>query len=301
MRKNLTLATVLALFSVTIVSAQEETVTEKNWKISGENTFMVNQSSFSNWSAGGINSFAANLLFNYNFNYQKENWNWDNKVIAGYGQSKQKTLGWRKNDDQLHLNSLLGYKAAEKWLYTFFANFNTQFTNGYQYDNNNNRTVISGAFAPAYLSFGPGIAFKESDNLRFNLSPASARLIIVRDEALSAAGAFGVEPGKKLRTEFGASFDAYYKAELMKNISIENSLKLFSNYLEDPQNVDMDYTLNLFLKVNEYISVNGALQLIYDDNTLIPREGNDGSIIPGSERPALQVRQAFGVGLTYKF
>lgn len=301
MRKNLTLATVLALFSVTIVSAQEEIVTEKNWKISGENTFMVNQSSFSNWSAGGINSFAANLLFNYNFNYQKENWNWDNKVIAGYGQSKQKTLGWRKNDDQLHLNSLLGYKAAEKWLYTFFANFNTQFTNGYQYDNNNNRTVISGAFAPAYLSFGPGIAFKESDNLRFNLSPASARLIIVRDEALSAAGAFGVDPGKKLRTEFGASFDAYYKAELMKNISIENSLKLFSNYLEDPQNVDMDYTLNLFLKVNEYISVNGALQLIYDDNTLIPRERNDGTIIAGSERPALQVRQAFGVGLTYKF
>ncbi len=87
----------------------------------------------------------------------------------------------------------------------------------------------------------------------------------------------------------------------MKNISIENSLKLFSNYLEDPQNVDVDYTLNLFLKVNEYISVNGALQLIYDDNTLIPREWNDGTIIAGSERPALQVRQAFGVGLTYKF
>lgn len=302
MRKNLTLATVLALFSVTIVSAQEDVAgTEKNWKISGENTFMVNQSSFSNWSAGGINSFAANLLFNYNFNYQKENWNWDNKVIAGYGQSRQKTLGWRKNDDQLHFNSLLGYKAAEKWLYTFFANFNTQFTNGYQYDNNNNRTTISRAFAPAYLSFGPGIAFKESDNLRFNLSPASGRLIIVGDETLSAAGAFGVDPGKKLRTEFGAYFDAYYKAELMKNISIENSLKLFSNYLEDPQNVDVDYTLNLFLKVNEYISVNGALQLIYDDNTLIPRERNDGTIIAGSERPALQVRQAFGVGLTYKF
>ena len=299
MRKLYTSAWLLFLMATANVSAQENT-TEKSWKVSGENTFMINQSAFSNWSAGGISSLAANLLFNYDFNYAKDNWNWDNKVIAAYGQSNQKSLGWRKNDDRLILNSLLGYKATEKWLYTFFTNFNTQFTDGFQYDNANNRTLISRSFAPAYLSFGPGLAYRESDHLRFNLSPASGRFIIVTDEMLSAAGAFGVDPGKKLRSEFGASFDAYYKADLMENISLENSLKLFSNYLEDPQNIDVDYTMNLFMKVNEYISMNGGLQLLYDDNVLIPRERN-GSIIPGSERPALQVRQVFGVGVSYKF
>ena len=278
----------------------QESTSDTTWRISGENTLLLNQSSFSNWAAGGINSFAANLVFNYDFNYKKEKWSWDNKVIAAYGLTKQKSLGWRKNDDRIVLNSLLGYQASEFWLYTFYMNFNTQFADGFQYDDDNSRTLISTAFAPAYLSFGPGFAYKKSDNFRFNLSPAAARFIFVTNDELSEQGAFGVDPGATSRFEFGASFDAYYKADLMENISVENILKLYSNYLEDPQNVDVDYTLNLFMKVNDFITVNGGVQLIYDDNTLIPRM-EDGVLIPGSERPTLQVRQILGAGITYKF
>ena len=281
------------------VQAQDSTP-DSAWHISGENTLLLNQSSFSNWAAGGINSFAANLVLNYDFNYKKAKWSWDNKVIGAYGLTKQKSTGWRKNDDRIVLNSLLGYQATEHWLYTFYMNFNTQFADGFQYDDANNRTLISTAFAPAYLSFGPGFAYKKSDNFRFNLSPAAARLIFVTQDSLSNIGAFGVDPGATSRFEFGASFDAYYKVNLMENISVENILKLYSNYLEDPQNVDVDYTLNLFMKVNDYISVNGGVQLLYDDNTLIPRTEH-GTIVPGSERPALQVRQVFGAGFTYKF
>lgn len=266
------------------------------WTISGENTFLINQSSFSNWAAGGVNSLAGNLVLNYDFNYKRNKWSWDNKFIAGYGLTKQRHVDWRKNDDRLVLNSLLGYEAAPKWLYTFYLNFNTQFANGYQYDAGNNATLISAAFAPAYLSLGPGFAFKKSDNFRFNLSPAAARFILVTNEELSNNGAFGVNPGETSRFEFGASFDAYYKTDLMENVSLENILKLYSNYLEDPQNVDIDYTLNLFMKVNRFISVNAGLQLLYDDNTLIPRENN-----PGVSGPALQIRQIVGAGFTYKF
>lgn len=276
----------------------QESPSDTTWRVSGENTLLLNQSSFSNWAAGGINSFAANLIFNYDFNYKKNKWSWDNKVIAAYGLTKQKSIGWRKNDDRFVLNSLLGYEAAERWLYTFYLNFNTQFADGFQYDADNNSTLISTAFAPAYLSFGPGFAYKESDNFRFNLSPAAARFVFVTEESL--APNYGLDPGASSRFEFGASFDAYYKADLMENVSVENILRLYSNYLEDPQNVDVDYTLNLFMKVNDYISVNGGLQLIYDDNTLVPRQ-EDGVLIPGSERPTLQVRQVFGAGITYKF
>lgn len=278
--------------------AQEEADTA--WTISGEHTFLINQSSFSNWAAGGINSFAANLLLNYDFNYKKDKWSWDNKLIAAYGLTHQKATDWRKNDDRFVLNSLLGYQASEFWYYTFYANFNTQFADGWMYGTDGSRTLISTAFAPAYLSLGPGFAYRRDENLRFNLSPASARLIFVTNDELSSQGAFGVDPGATSRFEFGASFDAYYKLNLMENISMENILRLYSNYLEDPQNVDVDYTLNLFMKVNDYISVNGGLQLIYDDNTLIPREAN-GIPQPGTERPALQVRQILGVGFTYKF
>lgn len=279
-------------------SAQEATSTDstKTWTIKGENTFLINQSSFSNWAAGGINSFAGNLTLNYDFNYKKDKWSWDNKVLAAYGQSFQKETDWRKNDDRLVLNSLLGYEASEYWLYTFFMNFNTQFTNGYEY-NDNGRTKISAGLAPAYLNFGPGFAFKKSDNFRLNISPASPRFIFVTDDYLASQGAFGVDPGKHSRFEMGASFDAYYKTDLMENVSFENILKLYSNYLEDPQNVDVDYTANLFMTVNRFITVNAGVQLIYDDNTDVPKVKNGVE----SKGPGLQVRQILGAGITYKF
>lgn len=281
------------------VSAQEseqqdaaQADTTKTWTIKGENTFLLNQSSFSNWAAGGVNSLAGNLIFNYDFNYKKNKWNWDNKLIAAYGQTYQKETDWRKNDDRFALNSLLGYQAAEKWYYTFFMNFNTQFANGYEYDGATRGRKISAPFAPAYLSFGPGIAYKQSDNFKINISPASARFVMVGAESLRPD--FGVDPDKFSRNEFGAALDAYYKVGLMENITFENILKLYSNYLEDPQNVDVDYLANLNLQVNKFITVNAAVQLVYDDNVNVPKSD-------GTKGPGLQVRQILGAGVTYKF
>jgi len=281
------------LLASSAVLAQEDTT--KIWTITGENTFLINQSSFSNWAAGGVNSFAGNLVLNYDFNYKKDKWNWDNKVLAAYGQTFQKETDWRKNDDRFALNSLLGYQAKDYWLYTFYMNFNTQFANGYNYGIEP-KEKISGAFAPAYLSFGPGFAYKRSDNFKVNISPAAARFVFVTDENLRTN--FGLDADKSSRFEFGASLDAYYKADIMENVTFENILKLYSNYLEDPQNVDVDYTANLFMKVNKFITVNAGVQLIYDDNTLIPKEENGVKV---GERPTLQVKQILGAGITYKF
>ena len=55
--------------------------------------------------------------------------------------------------------------------------------------------------------------------------------------------------------------------------------------MEDPQNVDIDYTANVNLKVNKWITANVAFQAIYDDNAV----------------NGFQIREAMGVGLTYKF
>jgi hypothetical protein len=267
--------------------------TTKRWTIHGENTFLINQSSYSNWSAGGVNAFAGNLLFNYDFNYKKDKWSWDNKVILGYGLSKQQDAGWRKNDDKIVLNSLLGRQASKYWLYTFYMNFQTQFTKGYDYTTDP-KTLISNFLAPAYLTFGPGFAYKRSDNFRINISPAAARIIMVNDDTLSHKGAFGVTPDHKSLFQFGASLDAYYKINLVENISLENILKLYSDYLHKPGDIYTDYTANLFMKVNKFVTVNAGVQLIYDGKTRIPNKD-------GSTKIALQVKQIFGAGLTYKF
>lgn len=271
--------------------------TAKVWTIHGQNTLLLNQSSFSNWAAGGVNSVALNVLLDYDFNYKKAKWSWDNKAIAGYGITKQNGLGWRKNDDRLILNSLLGYQAAKYWLYTFYTNFQTQFTNGYSYDDNNHRTLISAPFAPAYLTLGPGIAYKKSDNFRINFSPAAARFTIVANDSLSNIGSYGVTPGSKSLFEFGSSLDAYYKVDIAKNISFENILKLYENYLKRPQNVYMDYASNIYMKVNKLVTVNFGVELISDPNARIPVTTNGVT----AYHSLLQVKQIFGAGLTYKF
>lgn len=136
------------------------------------------------------------------------------------------------------------------------------------------------------MQFGPGMLWKKSDNLKVNIAPATSRLIIVDKDLTEPDKAyFGVEEGKSTRYELGASVGAYYKLDLMKNISMENILNLYSNYLEDPQNVDLDYTMNLVMSVNDFISANLSYQTIYDNNAF----------------RGLQTRQVFGIGINYNF
>ena len=266
------------------------------WTIHGQNILLINQASFLNWSAGGINSVAGNVVLNYDFDYKKHNWSWDNKVILAYGLNQQNGLGWRKSDDRIILNSLVGYRAAKNWLYTFYGNFQTQFTNGYSY-NNNQASLLSSFFAPAYLTFGPGFAYKKSDNLRLNISPLASRFTFVDNDSLSRAGAFGVTAGRRLNYELGASFDAYYKFKVMDNVTLENLLKVYSDYLNIPTNLYTDFTSNLFMKVNKFVTVNAGIELVSDPNVQVPFDTN--GII--SYHSALQVKQIFGAGITYKF
>src|ERR1700754_4632773 len=182
----------VAAFSQTTTTATPTAHLDTPWHIHGQNTLLLSQSSFSNWSAGGTDAVAVNAVLDYDFNYKRDKWSLDNKVILGYGSSKQNGLGWRKNDDRIILNSLLGYQAAKYWLYTFYANFQTQFTKGYNYNADGSKTLISAPFAPAYLTFGPGFAYKRDDNFRVNISPAAARFTFVQNDSLSSVGAFGV-------------------------------------------------------------------------------------------------------------
>ena len=257
------------------------------WKKTGKIIFLFNQSAFNNaWMAGGTSSMAGNLGLNYDFNYKKESIVWDNKFIAAYGLTKLKGAERNtKTDDRLELNSLFGKKASGYWYYSAFLNFKTQMDSGFD---PTGATRISHFFSPAYLQVGPGMLWKKSDNLKVNFAPATSRLIIVDGQFTKLGTSFGVEQGKTIRYEFGASVSGYYKLNLMENVSMENILNLYSNYLDKPQNVDVDYQMNLVMKVNKYMSANVSLQAIYDDNA-------------NPYKSEVQIREVFGLGINYGF
>jgi hypothetical protein len=275
-------------FGVASMNAQEEKVQDsikQGWTKAGNILATFNQSAFNNeWTFGGVGNMAANVLINYDFNYAKDDFIWDNKLIIDYGVNKNKGQeNFTKNNDRLELNSLAGKKAKGYWYYSAFFNFKSQLDSGFIDDELGNSFKTSHFFSPAYFQAGPGFLWKKSDNFNINISPAAAKLILVSDDL---AGTFGTEPGKTSRFEFGGAIGAYYKVDIMENISFENILNLYSNYLEDPLNIDVDYTANISMSINKYISTNLVFQAIYDDNAN-PR--------------GFQIRETFGLGFNYNF
>ena len=258
--------------------------TNIGWKRGGTIVFLFNQSAFNNdWLGGGTANMAGNLGLNYDFNYKADKIVWDNKIIAAYGLTKLKGQEATKSDDRLEFMSLLGKKAGQGyWYYSWYLNFKTQMDSGFDTASG---TKISHFFSPAYLQTGPGMLWKKSNNLKVNIAPATSKLVFVHDHFTQLGSAFGVEQGKSSRFEFGAAVNGYYKLNLMENISMENILNLYSNYLDRPKNVDIDYQMNLVMKINKYISTNLAFQALYDDNA----------------RAAFQIREVFGLGVNYIF
>lgn len=277
------LVVLIFLFSIFSFSAQEEKKKDSvpKWKVHGKFAFLLNQANFTNWLSGGQDNVSGNATINYDFNYKNNRWNWDNKLITDYGLSHISNEGYRKTNDRFEFNSLLGLKSEGYWFFSFFAHFKTQYSRGYNYKKTP-KIAISDFFSPAYLSFGPGILWKKSDDFRFNIAPATVRYTFVNDEF---SGKFGVEEGKNSVFSLGFNFSAYHKFEIMENVNIENILALYSDYLNKPENVDVEHQLNMFFKINKFISMNIKLHLIMDSNA-------SGKV---------QFREVFGAGLNYTF
>ncbi|MBK8927730.1 MAG: hypothetical protein IPM74_17965 [Crocinitomicaceae bacterium] len=81
---------------------------------------------------------------------------------------------------------------------------------------------------------------------------------------------------------------------MMENITITSKLSLFSNYANNPQNIDVNWENLIEFKVNKYISATLATHLIYDDDIdITDADGNTG--------PRTQFKEVIGIGFSYKF
>lgn len=282
----------MALFS------QQQPDTLKRWEVQGLFSLNFSQISLTNWVAGGRSSSAGVGIFNLTAKYTKDNLLWENNLDLGYGLIKEQDRQMVKSDDKIDFTSKLGLKQSETLYYTLLFNYKTQFTEGYKYPNTTN--VISDFMAPGYFTLALGLDYKPQKDLSIFFSPATAKLTVVSDENLSNQGAFGVDPGKKTRMEVGAILKMDLNTEIMKNVTLNNKLELFSNYLEKPQNVDIDWDLMLNMKVNDYLSANLITNLIYDDDIKVPIEVTDSGEIVRSG-PRIQFKEIFGIGLNIKF
>jgi hypothetical protein len=274
----------------------------QGWIKGGVFSLNLAQTSLTNWSAGGQNSFAVNGLLSTFANYRMGKTVWVNSLDMGYGVLKQGSTGYRKTDDKFDFLSKYGYEAFKSFYYAALFNFKTQMAPGYKY-NDTGREKISDLFSPAYMLLALGLDFKPNDHFSAFIAPVTGKLTIVNDQVLSDAGAFGVKPGKKSLTEFGGYLRAIYtrndfKSEFLKNVTFTTKVDLFSNYAEKPQNIVVNWETLIAFKVNKFLSANINTQLIYDDKIKVPVNRNGEARTIGS---LVQFKEILGVGFSYNF
>lgn len=299
----------------------EEDTTPDGWKFGGFTSLQVNQTALVNWNAGGENSFSGVALASGFANLKKNGWYWNNALDLGFGQLYSKSFGWQKNEDKINFLSTVTRPIGQskKFSYAGELNFKTQFAPGYQLPDDS--TAISRFMSPGYLILTLGVTYRPADWISFYLSPATGKFTFVTDPDLNGRGAFGVDTGKVVNSEFGAYFRLNIKKEIMKNITIQSDLTLFNNYTDkDPVNqkkVDVDWQTSINMKVNKLITVSLFTHLIYDydikqlvfdgENPVYQIDGN-GQFITDADGNKLQKRDALvqfkevlGVGISYKF
>lgn len=280
---------------------KQDADTISGWKKGAVIGININQASLTNWSAGGQNSFGVNALTSLFANYKKGKKSWDNSLDIGYGVLQQgDNPDFIKTDDRFDFLSKYGQQASKSLYYAALFNFKTQMTEGLKDD-----VRISNLLAPAYMLTAIGLDYKPNSYFSAFLAPVTGKLTIVNDSALSNKGAFGVTQGEKFKGEFGGYLRAAFskndfKSEALKNLSLSTKLDLFSNYLKNPQNIDVSWETLLVFKVNKYISVNLNTHLIYDADILFDTN-KDGQInSDGTDKSLVQFKEILGIGFMYK-
>lgn len=165
-----------------------------------------------------------------------------------------------------------------------------------------------------------GIEWKPVTWFSLYLSPATGKFTfvtnqLIADQVIGGASLWGTDPaiydslgniithGKKERTELGAYLAAGLIKDVFKNVNVATRLALFNSYTDDDKanrkNIDVNYDLLITLKVNSWLSANFFTNIIYDNDIIIADINEDGTPT-GTTGPRTQVKEGFGIGLTYK-
>ncbi len=277
---------------------------------SGQNQFAADfhEISFQNWSAGGSNS--VSLVFNAYLKrtYEKGDVRWQNELITRYGLSAEKGRKLRKTDDRLEIGSTFGYRSSKNsnWFYSAKTSLKTQFDRGYNYPDRDD--PISTFMAPGYFFFGFGAEYgKDSNEFTLYISPATAKTTFVLDQRLADQGAFGVREaqynedgtilrrGKRNKTEFGTLLTSEYHKEILPNIIFDNRVSLYTDYVKNFGNIDIDWKIDLNLKVNDYIAAKIGSHLLFNNDTKTEKTNALGETVTGGAK--VQWKQELGIGL----
>jgi len=278
----------------------------KYWDFEFLTAFVLNQTYLSNWTKGGESSLSTMMEVqgDATYNNKDANTQWINSFRLKYGTITTQDKGTRKNNDALEINSKFNRNAWGKIGMSASMYMKHQLAKGYNYPNDS--VPISKFLNPGTMTLGLGFEYKPTKEIAFNVAPLSYKTTFVLDTANIDQTLHGIDRNSRTRQEMGTQVVVNSKITPFEDMEVTNSLRLFSNYLNKPQNIDMDWELNITQKINWFFTIRFNLHLIYDDDVRFPvyDENNQPVLLPdGSEKKVadLQLKEFVGLSLQFKF
>jgi len=292
--------------NVTLRNIQKIITKQQFWKTHTETSFILNQAFLTNWVKGGESSISTALDITWFADYINKPMLLSSSHFARikYGLVASVTDGIRKNLDLLETNSKLNHKAFGKFDFSGIMLFKTQVSKGYNYPNDS--VPVSRFFNPAILTLGLGLDYKPDRLTSINFSPFSYKATFVPDTATIDQTKYGVPSNRRSMHEPGASLLISNEFRLLKSVAVTNRVQFFTNYINNPQNIDVDWELILKATLNWFTEVRLNTHLIYDDDTKTPVFDNENNPVTGNDglqkkAARVQFKELVGFSFVFRF
>ena len=263
----------------------------------GNNGLSFSQISYSDsWESGGVPNLMLRVTSNLSFIYKKQMWYFKSAFDGAYAMTWDNVNNLQKKEDRFQFTNTFGLRTAvnSKFYYTALVDLKSQFSPGYK--SPSDQTIISRLFSPAFLITSLGMSFK-NNGWDITLAPISGRFTFVLDTAISNMGIYSeVKPGKTIAANIGFYASIIYKKEFLKMMYFNTKMELFSNYTNNPQNIDVDWENKLGIKITPFLAAELYCRLVYKDKSRYQVAGS--TELRG---PRLQINESFNIGLTYSF
>lgn len=275
------------------------------WSYNLLNSFSLNQTYLANWSKGGQSSLSGMLDVRGEATYanKKSKETWTNNARLRYGSIRTREQGLRTSTDIFEINSQYNRVILDRLDFSSVFYGKTQITKGFNYPNDS--VVISKFLNPGTFTIGAGVEYKPFKETLINFSVLSYKNTFVLDTTNILQTTHGIAAGKRSKQEMGGQLVIKNKTSILDGLNISNSIRLFSNYLEKPQNVDVDWEVSIDKQINWFFAIRLNLHLIYDDDIRFPvldNEGNQVLLPDGTPKKVAktQFNQFLGLTLSLK-
>jgi hypothetical protein len=289
-----------------LLEVQRIAIKQKYWKYRTEANLAFSQTALFNWVKGGEKSLSSLLdvtgYADYNNMEKKLSSNHFARIKLGFLKSGDNPI--RKNQDLIETNSKLNHKAFGKFDFSGIMLFKTQIAKGYNYPNDS--VPVSKFFNPATLTLGFGLDYKPNPQTSINFSPISYKGTYMTDTITIDQTKYGIQPDRKSKHEPGLSFMVSHIWKPFKSVGVTNRLQLFTNYINNPQNIDIDWEMILVANLNWFTDLRINTHMIFDDDTKTPvLDDQDMPVLnpdgTAKKTARIQFKEMIGLSLAFRF